>query len=266
LSGDNILYYFKSNSLSREVLLSEFEIGSQKTVADVYLDVYNLRKGWEKNEILKGIKFHPLSINKPYTRIQDSILQNITESILTNKFTVSKTDKKAGIIEVSSTMENEKLAKVYCERIVNEAVIKYISIKIQRQKSTVDKLQNRVDSIAKLLNQKTVSSATLQTSASTMDINPLYKAKTVVATESTSRDKTMLATIFASVVQNLELAKFTLSQETPVIQVVDGPMYPLKKIKMSKLFTAILISFLFSSIFIVVIGLNHKNPKDNSKS
>jgi hypothetical protein len=253
LSGDNILLYFKSSSLAREVLLSKYDSTTNKSVADVYGEVYKLNEGWKKNEKIGDIKFQPISSNKPYTRLQDSLLQKIIEGILKDKFLIAKTDKKAGFIEVSATMQNEALAKIYCERIVNEAVSRYIAIKIQRQKTTVDKLQARVDSVARLLNQKIISSASLQTSASTMDINPLLRAGTLVATETTLRDKTMLATIFASIIQNLELAKFTLSQETPVIQIVDSPQLPLKKEKMSRLKTGLGIGILMG--FLMVIGL-----------
>jgi hypothetical protein len=107
--------------------------------------------------------------------------------------------------------------------------------------------------VANLLGKKTATGAALQTSSSTMDINPLYKTGTAVAVETTVRDKTMLATIFASVVQNLELAKFTLSQETPVIQVVDVSGYPLKKEKVGKLKTAFTFSFLFGLILVVFL-------------
>jgi uncharacterized protein involved in exopolysaccharide biosynthesis len=41
--------------------------------------------------------------------------------------------------------------------------------------------------------------------------------------------------VYGEVVKNLELAKFTLSQETPVIQIVDRDEYPLKRTKASKL-------------------------------
>jgi len=246
LSGDNILLYFKSTSLAREVLLSKYDSSSNKSLADIYAEVYKLKESWKKNEKVGDIQFQPISTNKPYTRLQDSLLQKITSDILKDKFSVAKTDKKAGFIEVSATMENEALAKTYCERIVNEAVSRYVEVKTQRQKATVDKLQTRVDSVARLLNKKTISGATLQTSASTMDINPLYRAGTVVATETTIRDKTMLSTIFASVVQNLEIAKFTLSQETPVIQVVDSPYYPLFKSKKSRLLYAIGFSIVFA--------------------
>lgn len=253
LSGDNILLYFKSPSLAREVLLTQYDSSSNQSVADVYASVYELKEAWGKNEKIGKIQFLPNGLGKNYTRLQDSLLQKMIESIITKQFAVSKTDKKAGFIDVSVTMQNEALAKVYCELIVRRAVDRYINIKTQRLKTTVDKLQIRVDSIANLLRQKTVSGASLQTSSSTMDINPLYKTGTAVAVETTVRDKTMLATIFASVTQNLEMAKFTLSQETPVIQIVDSPMLPLNKKKSSRLKTAI--SFSLSCAFVLLLFL-----------
>lgn len=253
LSGDNILLYFKSPSLAREVLLTQYDSSSDRSVADVYATVYHLKEGWEKNDKLGKVKFPPTQMNKKYSRLQDSLLQKMIEGIVKSNFTVGKTDKKAGFIDVTATMEDEALAKVYCERIVQRAVEKYITIKTQRQKATVDKLQARVDSVATLLSKKTVIGANLQTSSSTMDINPLYKAGTAIASETTIRDKTMLATIFASVTQNLEMAKFTLSQETPVIQIVDAPMLPLYREKMSRLKTAIVFSLVFA--FVIVFFL-----------
>lgn len=253
LSGDNILLYFKSPSLAREVLLTQYDSSSNQSVADVYAAVYELKEGWEKNEKIGKVSFLPMNTGATYTRLQDSLLQKMIDGIIKTQFIVVKTDKKAGFIDVSATMQNEALAKIYCERIVQRAVDKYINIKTKRQKATVDKLQIRVDSIANLLRQKTVSGASLQTSSSTMDINPLYKTGTAVAVETTVRDKTMLATIFASVTQNLEMAKFTLSQETPVIQIVDAPVLPLNKEKMSRLKTAIMFSL--GCVFILVFFL-----------
>lgn len=255
LNGENIFLYFKSNSLAREVLLSKYDSTSNKTVADFYAEIYELKDEWEENSKIGKIQFHALPSLKPYTRTQDSLIQKLTESILTDQFSVMRADKNGDFIEVSVTMENEELAKTYCERIVSKAINQYINIKVSRQKSTVEKLQTRVDSIARLLNQKTVSGATLQTSASTMDINPIYRAGSVVATETTLRDKTMLATVFASVTQNLELAKFTLSQETPVIQVVDKPIYPLKKEKKSKSKTAITFAFAFAFLMVLYLAV-----------
>lgn len=246
LSGDNILAYFKSPSLAREVLLSEYDTSKGETIADVYAKVYRLNENWEKNKQIGKVKFASLSPYSNYTRVQDSLLQKISESIITNQFNVTRPDKKASFIDVSVSMQNEILAKKYCERIVQRVVDRYINTKTQRQKATVDKLQFRVDSIASLLRQKTISGASLQNTSSTMDINPLYRTGTSVAVETTIRDKTLLSNIFVSVTQNLEMAKFTLSQETPVIQIIDSPILPLKIEKISRLRTAFLFAFGFT--------------------
>lgn len=251
LSGDNILLYFKSPSLAREVLLSAFDSSTNASIADVYANEYELSREWSENKKIGNVHFPILNSNVHYSRLQDSLLQVIINKIIESQFTVARTDKKAGFIDVSSTMQNELLAKIYCERILQKVVERYITIKTQRQNATVQKLQLRVDSIASLLRQKTVNSASLQNSSSTMDINPLYRTGTSVAVESTLRDKTLLSAIFGSVTQNLEMAKFTLSQETPVIQIVDSPFLPLKKEKMSRLKTALMGTFLFAFILIL---------------
>lgn len=252
LSGDNILLYFQSESLAREVLLSHYNNDSSLTLADVYANVYKLREKWKNNEKVGNVTFK-LNNGSKFSRIQDSLISSMVQEIISVRFNVVKTDKKAGFIEVKTTMLSDELAKIYCEKIVEVAIHRYINIKTERQNNTVKKLQARVDSIASLLTKKTTSSAVLQTSSTTMDINPIYKTQTSVAVETTMRDKALLSTIFASVVQNLEIAKFALSQETPVIQIIDPIYYPLHRNQVSKKNLALLASVFFGFSFCVFL-------------
>lgn len=253
LSGENILVYLKSESLAREVLLSRIDSNTNNSIADFYSEVYNLKNSWTKNVNIGAVSFPVFTPKKVYSRLQDSLIKKITTAILASQFFVSKTDKKASFIEVNVTMQNEYLAKVYCEKIVEVAVSRYINIKTERQKKTVEKLEFRADSIANLLSRKTYSSASIQTINSTIDLNPLYRTGQAVTLETTTRDKSMLSAIFTSVVQNLEMAKFTLSQETPVIQIVDSPIFPLNKQVTSKSKTAIIFSLSFCSILLFLL-------------
>jgi hypothetical protein len=254
IAGDNILLYFKSESLAREVLLSPWDNTNKQSFADIYVSTHGLLEKWEKNKKIGKISF---PIDKPgqqYSRLQDSLLQEIVKNqILLKSLTIIKLEKKAGFIQLAIGMQNEVLAKKYCDRLVEVAVNRYISLKTERQKNTVEKLQLRADSIARLLSVKTSASAALQTTSSTMDINPLYKTNTTVATELTNRDKTMLSTVYAEVVKNLELAKFTLSQATPVIQVVDSSFFPLNMKKQSRLISGIITAFGIVSLTILYL-------------
>lgn len=258
IAGDNILLYFKSESLAREVLLSPIsEKDKNISLADVYISSHGLKKAWTKNDKIGQVSFPPVSSNQAFTRLQDSLIQVIIrDRILKKQFTIAKIDKKAGFIQLSVTMQNEQLAKLYCDKLVQVAVDRYIDLKTERQKKTVEKLQARVDSIANLISKKTSTTASLQTAASTMDVNPLFKTGTIVATEQTTRDKTMLTAVYGEVVKNLELAKFTLSQETPIIQIVDQDSFPLNKKKESRIIGAITMGMLFILFVIIWLSFN----------
>ena len=219
-----------------------------------------MRKAWEKNKRVGKIDFQIDKGNTKYTRLQDSLLNFIiNENILKKQFEIVKVDKKAGFIQVSVTMKDEILAKCYCDKLIDLAIRKYVNLKTERQKKTVDNLQSRADSIAFLLSKKTLSAAALQTTSITSDINPLYKTQMAVATELTVRDKTMLLAVYGEVIKNLELAKFTLSQETPVIQVVDSSYFPLKKNKSSRMKYAFFSSVLSLLILTITLLFNKKN-------
>lgn len=256
IAGDNILLYFKSESLSREVLLSPWDSAGKQSLADRYIQAHGLQEKWAENKRIGNISFQVDFGATQYTRLQDSLLQVIiNDHILKKQFSINKIDKKAGFIQLSVTMQDESLAKIYCDKLVDIAVKRYVVLKTERQQKTVDKLQARVDSIGNLLNRKTSASAALQTANATMDVNPLYRTNTAVATELTTRDKTMLATVYGEVVKNLEFAKFTLSQETPVIQIVDSSILPLEKNIVSKkksIIIGITLAFFFTPLFLIL--------------
>lgn len=254
IAGDNILLYFKSESLAREVLTSPWDSAGKQSFADYYILVHGLQKSWASNKRIGKISFPPKRTKISYSRIQDSLLQVIViDHILKSQFSINRIDKKAGFMQLTVTMKDETLAKLYCDKLLDIAIKRYVSLKTERQQKTVNKLQARADSISDLLNRKTSASAALQTATATMDVNPLYRTGTAVASELTIRDKNMLATVYGEVVKNLELAKFTLSQETPVIQVVDYSILPLERHKKSRLIYAILFSTLVGFLYISFI-------------
>lgn len=250
IEGENILYYFKSELLAKEVLLSPWDSKSGETFANIYARVYNLNDSWKKNLNIGEVRFPIKKKGLEYTRLQDSLLKTMIKAINENMFNINKVDKKSSFIQLGVTMLDEMLAKKYCDKIVTIAVNRYVALKTERQKNTINKLQLRVDSIANLLQKKTNKSAAIQTTSATIDANPLYKTNAVFETEVTLRDKSILVTLYAEVLKNLELAKFTLSQETPVIQIVDQDEFPLKKNTVSKLKYSIYGSLLLTLIIV----------------
>lgn len=252
LTGDNIIGLVTSRRMVETVLLSEYDLKSNKSLADKYAEVYKLKEKWEKKFKTKII--FPIQKNRNgYTYRQDSLLQIIETLIIKNHLTVVRKDKKMSFINVTATMKDELLTKLFTERLVEEAASFYIETKTRRQRANVNRLQNRADSIARLLNTKTYSTASVQSKI--MDVNPIYKTELVMA-EVSARDKLMLGTIYSEVVKNLEIQKATLTQETPVIQVVDAALLPLKKTRFSKLVFLVIGGFFGIFIYLGFLLVN----------
>lgn len=230
LSGENLLLFLKSTSLTKEVLLSNFDSTKKYSLADKYADVYGLRDQWKTNKLIGNV-FFPVQAQS-YSRLQDSLMQQMVFTIVKNGLIVLRPEKKASFVTIEAKMQDELLAKLYCEKLVEKAVDRYVQSKTKKQRANVDKLQSRADSITRVLNNKTYANAYDQERI--LDINPSARTATVNA-ELSSRDKGMLMAIYGEVIKNLEISKFQLSQETPTIQIIDGVETPLKKTKASKL-------------------------------
>jgi hypothetical protein len=268
LSGDNIIGLLTSKQIVEKVLLSSYSITNKYSIADKYADVYGLKKKWKKK--FPNICFPSQENRIGYNRIQDSLLQIIEEIILKKNMNAERKDKKMTFILVSATMEDEELCALFSDRIVKEAANFYIETKTRRSKANVNRLQNMADSILWLLNKKTYALAASQ--SKTLDINPSY-SEALVETEISSRTKLTMATIYTEVMKNLLVQKATLTQETPVIQIVDPAYMPLKKNKPSKLlsifagcFTALILTIVFLIIHDWWSGVIIKFKPDTIKS
>jgi len=247
LFGENLLLFLKSSSLTKEVLLSPYDSSKNYSLADEYANEYKLRKRWLENKKIGQLVYFPVTSSQPYSRLQDSLLLTIVSGIIKKELTVERPEKKATFINVQTSMRDELLSKFFCERLVQKATDRYVQSKTKRQKTNVDRLQKRADSIGLILNSKTFTSASDQEKV--LDINPGSRTATVTA-EVSLRDKMMLGTIYGEVVKNLELAKIQLMQETPTIQIVDSVEMPLKLVKTSKLVYLVIFGF-FATVITV---------------
>jgi hypothetical protein len=229
-TGENLLVFLQSDGLIRETLLTPLDSSLKTTLADRFAEVNKLKKSWAEDKDIGPISFS-FYLNNNLPRKEDSLLQVLINKI-GKELSVSRPEKKATIVEVKITTHDEQLSKLFTERLVQKGTERYVQSKIKIKAANVALLQKRADSLGALLNRNTYTAAAAQQVL--VDVNPAFRTAPVAA-EISTREKMMIATIFGEVVKNLELAKFTLQQETPVIQVVDRSYLPLKKEKESKL-------------------------------
>jgi len=261
LAGDNIIGLLKSRRFTTEVLLTAYdEKNKSYSLADRYADVYELRPIWKNNKKIGKDIFFPVEDNiTKYTRVQDSLLQGIVNAILKSQLNVARPDKKMSFFSVTASFEEEHLSKLYVERLVKSAVDFYVETKTRRLRNNVDRLQSRSDSLLRTLNTRTYTAAVAQSRS--LDINPAYQAAGV-AVETGIRDKTVVATIYAEVVKNLEIQKLNLTQETPTIQIVDDVELPLKRNRTSTISYALG----FGSLLVMIASVWLLGKKYLSKS
>ncbi len=258
LAGDNVLQLLISQKMIKMAITTPFD-STDYTLADRYADVYRLKPKWEK---LKQSAGKPISFSQQtetYSRFQDSLLHIIMERISKNEISVSKPDKKLGFFALTATMRDERLAKLFSERLMHEASEFYIHTKTMAMRANVNRLQHRADSIESLLNKKTYSASA--SNLTLLDLNPAYTTAGVDR-ELQDRDKRVLQTIYSEIVKNLEVSRTMLIQETPTFQLVDEPEMPLKKNKLKYpkgILIGILLSVVFYSFYLLLFKSRFSN-------
>jgi uncharacterized protein involved in exopolysaccharide biosynthesis len=250
-SGANLIELMKSRKLVEKTLLSPITVnGKTQSIVDYYLEFNEVKKGWDEKPLLKNLQFPIDADRSNFTLQQDSILKNLASGLIKTGLVISQKDKKVSILSIEMNSTNEQFSKVFCETIAKETSEYYVEIKSKKAKMNVDILQHQSDSIRAELN-----SAITGVAAATDNVFNLNSAMNVRRTPSARRQVDVQANtaILTQLVGNLELAKVTLRKETPLLQIIDRPSFPLEKEKVGKLKSLVLGGFLAGFLTILYL-------------
>ena len=249
-SGDNIITLFKSQRMIKAVLFKR-PPHSNDNLVNIIVKEWQWDKQWEKNDRIK--KQFPFPIDTSLLNpIQDSLLREVHSALITKNFSVSRTDKKLSVYEVSTQSTNEVFSCYLTLLLMDETAKFYIETKTSISKLNLLMLQHEADSLRIMLGGA-ISSTAAEVDR-TFALNPAFQEQRAPAQKSQVRS-TVLATAYGEVVKNLELAKINLQKETPLYQIIDSPEIPLKISKPSKLFNAIsgaIVLLFIACIFLII--------------
>lgn len=242
--GENILHLIKSNRIIHQSLRQ----------AQKELDGNNLLNSYLFNHFKKDLKnrkinIYPKNIDSLiFNREQDSLLLQITKNIRDFQINVERVDKKTTIINLDVKDVNEQWAYLFSKALVKNAIDLYLEIKIGKLLRAEKELTNKRDSIRGLLD------GSITTLAFETDLNshtPLMRYKTNQVKKQI--DVEVLKSMYANVIQNLEITKIQREQEEPIIEIIDEPILPLKKEELSILKGSIIAMLMFEMILIFLL-------------
>ena len=223
-TGDNILDIIKSRVIIEKVLLTPISGNSGKTLADLYLEFSGMGE-----KLPAPVSFASPSVT--HTVYQDSVLYVMYDQIAKKNVSVDRLNKKGSIFKIITVSQNQVFSKNFAERLLKETTTYYVNVKTSTAAANVKRLQARGDSLLRVLNAKSYNAASFQI----LDPNVAFKSMSVPA-EVSSRDKSIVFSIYAEVTKNLEMSRIALVSQTPVIQLLDVPKYPLMDDRKSYLF------------------------------
>jgi len=254
-SGDNIMNILKSRRMIENVLLSVDTFENTPQTLINYLQ--KTRKGEKAKKLFVDF---PVNVKKEnLTYIEDSVLFKTYLELSKNYIVVGKPDKFLNLYEVKVITTNEKLTKVFTDKLISATTSFYIELRTQKAKATLDILEQRVAAMKGGLNSSITEHAAIQDA----NLNPAF-AEAQALLQKQQVNIQVYGGAYGELFKNLEIARYQYLKEIPLLQVIDPANYPMVRIKTSKTISALIFAICSIAItfFIFWIIRIYKEPKE----
>jgi len=155
----------------------------------------------------------------------------IYQDLSKTSLSVAQKDKKISIISMDVASTNELFSLRFCEALARQVGKFYVETKSKKARMNMEILEHQVDSIRAELNGAITGVAVANDN--TFMLNPALNVRRAPSARR-QVDVQANTAILTELVKQSELAKVTLRKETPLIQVIDRPIFPLKKERFGK--------------------------------
>ncbi len=237
----NIEEVAKSKKTREAVAGEKIETCDNKTVAELLIDEYNLRKSFNANPI-----------KRPNSETE---LRSIGAALLKDNYIVKF--NKNSLLELTFTNTNEKLISPISYILINKISQFYTELKVKKAQFDFDFTTKKVDSFERILNSFDNRRVVLNNT--TLFVNP-NKLQYNIPQENLENDKLQVLAQRNGAASNREEALWRKQKVTPIIEILDKPEPPFDKVKPSKILYA-LVGFVVGCIlfsFLFIVGLLYK--------
>ena len=242
---DNIQELYRSSSMIKETLLSEYNFGDNNIMlVDRFAINEKINKKWDR----LNVDFSAYKSKSINLRVHDSILNEVVKIIKEKYLIVDKPSRKTTILEIGFDHKDELLAKSFNENLVSIVNDFYYKTKTQKTGENLNILERQADSVKQVLDKSILILA--EKDQSIPNPNPLTKVS-LVPYQKALIDVQANGAIYQEIVTQLELAKVTHRNKTPLIQIIDKPILPLENSRL-KFFECVVYGF-FGGLFFSVL-------------
>ncbi len=251
-TGDNIIEFLKSRRMIQETLLSPVrDQDDPQTLIERYLDFTKMREAWPADSELHKLRF---SRDSTSSYLLDSIVSVIHKDLLKEYLTIDKPNKKLSIIAVECESPDPYFSKYFAETLIKNVSEFYTATKTKKSQDNLNIISEQVDSIRNELN-KAISGVASEMQANP-NSNPILQSLRV-GSQKRQVDVSANTAILTELVKNQELARITLNNDRPLIQVLDRPIFPLEKREVSFTKGAVIGAFAIGFIGLMIISVGY---------
>jgi uncharacterized protein involved in exopolysaccharide biosynthesis len=268
-SDDRIVFMASSRFIIANALLVKETInGKNDLLINHYIDFNKMVVGFASDTSLKDFERFTHTEQSQLTYAENKVMDMVIKIFIEGKMLTISAKKKTGLVTQSAGIvlldfksESEEFSKLFIENLYNKLSLYYINKSIERQLYNYTIIQRRADSIQDELLQTESSGAAF------VDQNQnVVRMSRRMEGDRLRKRVEILNLMYGEDLKNLEIAKFTLENQTPSLIVVDSPTLPLEKKKMSRLKTAIgmaiLLGFL-AAMYVLFKSYTNEKKKIN---
>ena len=220
--GESLVQLFKTRGQIERTLLREVEI-IEGEKPEVLANAVFRNSKLSKKSVFEGITF--TSDRSQFTPLQDSLLMLLHVEVRDEMLQVVKPENKLSIILLSITGSDKNLARALAVTAVNNTAEFYVETLSKKARLNLEVLRREADSVNSVLNGNLGSSAYY----SDININP-GRSSLGVSQNRSLIDLQVSVALYGEIIKNLKLAEIGLRKETPLIQLVDMPSFPLPQV------------------------------------
>ncbi|MFY9311358.1 MAG: Wzz/FepE/Etk N-terminal domain-containing protein [Bacteroidia bacterium] len=221
MNEDKLLEIIKSETIVKAALFEERTIkGNTDILANHAIEILGYKEKWENHDSLKGFHFEH---SKENLTLKENTVFKMLYGLISNEYL--KADKsKGGLITITVTTGSEVFSKCLNENLVKSMINLYVDRITKKGRKNVDIIQKRVDSVALALKDAEFALARWKDGS-----NQLVKVQGMINEIKLRRAVEVNNSMYVEGVKQLEIAKFSLLDQTPFLQVIDQPTFPLAK-------------------------------------